>query len=31
MGVHRDAKRAFTPLEMWTKNQKFIENKKAAS
>jgi len=32
MGVHKGgAKRAFTPLEIWTKNQKLLENRKSAS
>jgi len=31
MGVHRGAKRAFAPLEIRTKNQKFLENMKSAS
>ena len=32
MGVHSGgAKQAFTPLEMLTKNPKFLENRKSAS
>jgi len=30
MGVHKGKKRAFSPLEIRTKNQKFLENMKSA-
>jgi len=30
MGIHTGAKRAFSPLEIRAKNQKFLENMKSA-